>query len=673
MKDKRTKKKRKLGYGLSAQLSWPIFFILLLIAVISNGVVFCINSITFLNDSIDECTNISQYATKEMEDYQALDWLVTYWDENADDLDLLYNPADVKAREIELRKRWPSMPDIKQVNSLEIARMDSQIQKMYAEVVYGTLSHDLSRIKRIFKPKYLYSFFVEGDEMHFLVTGALEGEIRVSQGGYLFELGSRDGYKKGNYTGLDYVVETHDYDDLPDWSRAEGEDNTVVHFFMPVYCHGKMVAIMGIAVDTGRVIFRNMRVSFAEMLILGLVFLFVALWLNVRIRKKIADPLRKTEKVIKEYEDKKEGQETKEKLATIQPNNEVQTLAEGFSSMVDELGRYVQEVQKIAADKERIETELNVATKIQADMLPSEFPPFPDRCEFDLFATMDPAKEVGGDFYDFFFLDENRICLVIADVSGKGVPAALFMVISKTLLRSRALAGGTLSEILFDVNNQLCEGNDLGYFVTVWMAIIDLRTGEGVSINAGHEHPAIKPNGKQYEFRVYPHSPAVALMEGIRFKERSFKLEPGDRIFVYTDGVPEATNINKKLFENDRLKEALDCSDVKDPENVCKTVRDHIDEFVDGAEQFDDITMLTFLYKGPDGIIPEKKVESDEIKPSEESKTADESKPSEPAAEAEETKESGSTVSFEEIKDTDDSGLDTNKKFKTIEIEEITE
>ncbi len=664
MKDKRTKKKRKLFYGLSAQLSWPIFFILLIIAIFSTGTVFLINFITFLNDSIGECMAVSGYATKEMEDYQSLDWLVQYWDSHSDEMDIIYNPSEVKIREEELRVLWPGMPDIKSVNTLEISRKDERTQKLFAEVVYGTLSHDLSRIKRIFKPKYLYSFFVEGDEMHFLVTGALEGEKHVSEGGMLFELGSRDGYKPGIYSSLDAVVEYQATPTVPDWTTAEGEDNTVSHFFMPVFSHGKFVAIMGIAVDNSRVLFRNIRVSVVEIIILVLVFLFVALWLNIRLRRKVADPLRKTERTVKEYEKEKDGAATRDKLSYILPNNEVQSLAESFSSMVDELDRYVDEVQRIAADKERIETELNVATKIQADMLPSVFPPFPDRTEFDLFATMDPAKEVGGDFYDFFFLDENRICLIIADVSGKGVPAALFMVISKTMLKGRALAGGSLSEILYDVNNQLCEGNDLGYFVTVWMAIIDLRTGEGVSINAGHEHPAIKPVGKQYEFRVYPHSPAVALMEGVKFKERNFKLNPGDRIFVYTDGVPEATNNDKKLFENDRLKEALDVSDVNDPEKVCRTVREYIDEFVDGAEQFDDITMLTFLYKGPKDGQPAETTDATESNPEASSENAVLDNANQTVVDSAQSETNLSEDALAGKK---------GGKWKTIEIEEITE
>ncbi len=660
MKDMRTKKKkRKLFYGLSAQLSWPIFFILLFIAICTTFTVFIINFITFYNDSVEECINLSHYATKEMEDYRSLDWLVDYWDTHADEMELIYSPSAIREREKELREEWPEMPDLKTVTALDIGSKDPMVQKMFAEVVYGTLSHDLSRLKRIFKPKYLYSFFVEDNEMHFLVTGSLEGEQRVSQGGMLYELGCRDGYKRGNYVGLDYVIDYEEEYGMPTGSAAAGEDTTVVHFFVPVKNNGKCVAIMGIAVDNGRVLYRNIRVSVAEVIILVLVFLFVALWLNVQIRKKIADPLRRTEKTIKEYEKEKDVPKTKENLAMITPNNEVESLAEGFSSMVDELGRYVEEVRKIAADKERIETELNVATKIQADMLPSVFPPFPDRTEFDLYATMDPAKEVGGDFYDFYFIDDDHICLTIADVSGKGVPAALFMVISKTLLHSRVLMGGLPSEILYDVNNRLCENNDLGYFVTIWLAIIDLRTGEGISANAGHEHPAIRPAGKQYEFRVYPHSPAVGLMEEMRFKDRKFKLNPGDRIFVYTDGVPEATNKDKHLFEGDRLKEALDSSDYRDPENVCNTVQKYIDEFVDGAEQFDDITMLTFLYKG----------------------SGDKTEPAEQNAAETPADSVGQTEIKEEVKEEvkedikEDNGLlsGSGKEFKTIEIEEITE
>ena len=255
----------------------------------------------------------------------------------------------------------------------------------------------------------------------------------------------------------------------------------------------------------------------------------------------------------------------------------------------------MQKKHKEEVEKERLATELKTANKIQADMLPRIFP---DRKEFSLFASMDPAKEVGGDFYDFFMTDENHLAMVMADVSGKGIPAAMFMVVAKTLIKNRALMGGGPGEILEYVNNQLCENNEEDLFVTVWMAIIDIRTGKGLAANAGHEHPAISRNGGKYELSVYRHSPAVATMEGLPFREHPFELHPGDNLFVYTDGVAEATDSNNELFGPERMLNALNRDPQADPEKLLQIVRAEIDEFVGEADQFDDITMMSFHFNG---------------------------------------------------------------------------
>ena len=253
-------------------------------------------------------------------------------------------------------------------------------------------------------------------------------------------------------------------------------------------------------------------------------------------------------------------------------------------------------------EKERIGAELNVATQIQADMLPSIFPPFPERMEFDLYASMHPAKEVGGDFYDFFLIDDDHIALVMADVSGKGVPAALFMVIAKTLIKNHAQLGEySPSKVLSQANEQLCEGNEAELFVTVWLAIIEISTGKGLAANAGHEHPALRHKDGQFELVKYRHSPAVATMEGMRFREHEFQLLPGDSLFVYTDGVPEATNADDELFGEARLLQALNLDPGALPKSMLQNVKDAVDTFVGDAPQFDDLTMLGFIYYGTEG------------------------------------------------------------------------
>ena len=294
----------------------------------------------------------------------------------------------------------------------------------------------------------------------------------------------------------------------------------------------------------------------------------------------------------------KNQNEVSDELKKINTNDEIEGLAKNVLKMEKDINEYIDNLTKVTAEKERIGTELSLAAKIQAAMLPSVFPAFPERKEIDIYATMDPAKEVGGDFYDFFFVNENHMALIIADVSGKGIPASLFMVIAKTVIKNRALVGGSPSQIIEFANNQLCEGNDMGMFVTVWLGIIDIRDGSGIASNAGHEHPVIRRAGGKYELVKTKHSTALAVMEGLPFEEHEFKLNPGDSLFLYTDGVPEAGNSASEFFGFDRLLAALNSEPVAKPQKVTANVKNAIDEFVKEADQFDDITMLSFNYLG---------------------------------------------------------------------------
>ena len=328
------------------------------------------------------------------------------------------------------------------------------------------------------------------------------------------------------------------------------------------------------------------------LLLSALILLFVTLFTG-RFSKRISDPLKKLEIDVRQISGGNLDNRTQ-----VSTDDEIGSLADSFNHMTDSLQKYIADLKDVTAKEERIVGELAAATNIQASMLPRNFKDI-SRREFDLYASMAPAKEVGGDFYDFFLIDDDHIGLVMADVSGKGVPAALFMVVAKTLIKNRALLGESPAEILKNVNEQLCENNDADLFVTVWLAIIEISTGKGIAANAGHEHPAIRRAGGQYELVSYRHSPAVATMEGLRFREHPFELHPGDRLFVYTDGVPEATNAANELFGNDRMLEALNRNPDALPINLLNTVRKEIDDFVGDAPQFDDITMMNFFYTGP--------------------------------------------------------------------------
>ena len=339
----------------------------------------------------------------------------------------------------------------------------------------------------------------------------------------------------------------------------------------------------------------GMKKSRATMIILLVISLLLCGSGAILLAGRIVRPINRMARKVTEISEDKLLFEMEDSFRT---RDEIEILAQSFANLSSRTVEYIKQITTITAEKERIGAELNVAANIQADMLPRIFPPYPNNKEFDLFASMTPAKEVGGDFYDFFMIDDSHIALVMADVSGKGVPAALFMVIAKTLIKDRALQGGSPAEILEDVNAQLCEGNEASLFVTVWLAIIDLKTGEGMAANAGHEHPALRHNGEEFHLVEYRHSPAVAVMEGMKFRQHPFKLEPGDTLFVYTDGVPEATDKNNRLFGTDRMLEALNKDKTANPKALLKNVNDGISTFIGDAEQFDDTTMLCFHYKG---------------------------------------------------------------------------
>ena len=323
---------------------------------------------------------------------------------------------------------------------------------------------------------------------------------------------------------------------------------------------------------------------------------FVALWCK-KLSDRLTIPITALGKDVEMISDG-----SLDYQARVYDNDEIGDLARGFNNMAISLKEYIKDFASVTAERERIGAELNIAKSIQAELLPCNFPPFPGRNEFDIYATMDPAKEVGGDFYDFFFIDYDHLALVIADVSGKGIPAALFMAISKTLIKNRAQMGGTPSEILSVVNNQLCEyGSRSELFVTVWLGILEISTGKIVASNAGHEYPAIRRAGGSYKLMKLPNNPAVATLEGINFREDKFTLRRGDSLFIYTDGVAEATRINGKheeLYGTERMIDALSRHAEEPVDKLLVSMRREVDEFAGDAPQFDDITMLALQYYG---------------------------------------------------------------------------
>ena len=266
------------------------------------------------------------------------------------------------------------------------------------------------------------------------------------------------------------------------------------------------------------------------------------------------------------------------------------------STLSDRTHALLERQIKDSKEKQQIASELGVATHIQTSMLPCVFPAFPHRKEFDIYATMTPAKEVGGDFYDFFLVDDNHLALVIADVSGKGVPASLFMVIAKTLIKDRAQEGTCPDEVFTKVNKLLCESNDGGLFVTAWLGVLEISTGHLAYVNAGHNPPLVRTFDGNYEYIKEKCNFVLAGFEETKYRLCSLELSNESSLFLYTDGVTEAINAKKELYGDNRLKDVLNQNKDKEPKDLIKEVKKAVDDFVGAAPQFDDITMLSFCY-----------------------------------------------------------------------------
>ena len=326
--------------------------------------------------------------------------------------------------------------------------------------------------------------------------------------------------------------------------------------------------------------------------------------LTRHIRKTMVAPINRIATAAGEYvKDKRRGESASESHfegLKIDTGDEIENLYFTLSDMENDLNAYEKDLTKAVQEKERIGTELDLANRIQEGMLPNVFPAFPDRKDFDIYGTMIPAKEVGGDFYDFFLVDDDHLCMTMADVSGKGVPAALFMMASKILIKVAARTGASPAEVLEKVNDQICGHNPQEMFVTVWLGVLELSTGRLTAVNAGHEYPMVKHGDGSYEMLRDKHGFVVGGMEGTRYSNYDVNLEPGSELFLYTDGVAEAANESKEMFGTARLLDVLNKDKPETPQAVLNKVRRAVNDFVGEAPQFDDITMLCLSYIGSD-------------------------------------------------------------------------
>ena len=428
---------------------------------------------------------------------------------------------------------------------------------------------------------------------------------------YMFDatLGTRvtDDGKEVLYLGDEVVEdpETHKYmwqswkagRSIDGFDISDNEYGYMYSYSAPVVINGEKIGLICADLDVERVKSTIMANVAAQMGVLAIILVLSILLLYGFVRTNVLKRVILLERNVKDYSENKDASLSGKIRSKVKEEDEIASLSNRFANMIDELEAYMKDLQTVTAEKERIGAELHVATQIQADMLPRIFPPFPDRPEIDLYATMTPAKEVGGDFYDFFMIDDKHLAMVIADVSSKGVPAALFMVIAKTLIKNCAQSGKDIAEVFYSVNNQLCEGNEESMFVTAFLAVVDITTGKVEYVNAGHE-PFLHCHDGKWSW-IHPDSGFIlAGLPDFEYKSDSMQLKPSDRLFFFTDGVSESQNTESELFGEERILATVEKNGGKKLTDMLSQIRKDIDSFAGEAPQFDDITMLVFEYRG---------------------------------------------------------------------------
>ena len=585
--------KNKRNGKVALQISRPMSIIEIIVILLTSVFIFAYNMTHYIRERFDSANRLATYTAAELESYEPLSFLIPYWQEHYEDMEFFYGDSEkANAKIAQLKEKLPELTEARYVTPKQAESLDAQGQLLLAEVCYYELSESYSRSKNAYSPEFLTGFVVNNGETFFLLTGVKGDEARISSGGEVFELGSTTPYAEGVYPVLDDIIRTGEPVDAMELSMSKGADNDYVHMFAPVRCDGETIMFVGVSMQWRDLISSVLSMSLLIAVVISVLFLILGILFMKLLKKNVIVPLKDEQNIINEYKQTKDTEKTVDELKLITSNNEIQELAVDFSSMVTEIKRYIDNIQHITAEKERIGAELELATRIQANMLPNTFPAFPDREDFDIYATMTPAKEVGGDFYDFFLLDDDHLGIVMADVSGKGIPAALFMMMSKILVSNFAMMGSNPAKVLEQTNTQICKNNDEKMFVTVWLGVLEISTGKITAANAGHEYPMIRKADGNFELFKDKHSFVIGGLEGMKYKEYELTLEKGGTLFLYTDGVAEATNADNKLFGTDRMIEVLNKTPDASPKDLLASMKQQVDEFVGEAPQFDDLTML---------------------------------------------------------------------------------
>lgn len=579
----------------------PIFLIILIPAIAVIGYRSYLYSYNmYLEEQGDLLWASTNYVKDQLQSYANYEWLLKYWTDNCDELDVVYDdPEHISELKKNFVEKYPEY-DLGTISQEELALLPDEGKKEYAEICFMDWVIYFNDMKGQADLRYFYIVNITDDmKEKFLVCGAKPGESRANVERSVYLHGYTVDFDLEGHPDAKKIIESHTSIKNLEPRYTPGT-NTIERYniYVPMDMSDQSTFLIITCLDATQVrngLIHNFVVMIREIIIILIVALMImacAFYLTV------LRPVNILQKATRKYAVDKNLDKLKERLGRIKTKNEINQLADDTAELAEEMVAYLEETNKLVANNQRIETELGVATAIQTGVLPVLSAEFKDNEHFGMAASMTPAKEVGGDFYDFFKIDDNHLCLVIADVSGKGIPAAMFMMTAMSLIRMEAQKNISPADVLMHVNDFICERNETSMFVTVWIGILDLTSGKMITANAGHEKPIICRAGGEYQLIEGKHGLVLAAMEGMMYKNETLSLKPGDKLFLYTDGVVEATDSSNELFGYDRTLTALNSVRDKDSSEVLVAVKGAIDEFVGDAPQFDDITMIGFEYRG---------------------------------------------------------------------------
>jgi serine phosphatase RsbU (regulator of sigma subunit) len=583
--------KRKKNRHILVENGAAFFVLMLFIVLTTMFLVYFLIAIQMLNDE-----GIMLYAKqvsldRELSQFKAFSGVEDIWMEEKDNYPLDLDSTYVLDEMFELSDKY-GLPDPYYITPEILQSMTNEDRERFAQLSYCWIyylmgSYDgVQENSDIKGPVYIYR---DGDAYSVLING--DNDPTISVGTPILGLTGRPLDPARYLVGDLDLVENDLYNRL----MAFKDDRGITCYGMATAIResdakGYLLTYVEEEAVTGRPK-RNvnslMSVIIIIMALAAAVYMILFYFITVR-------PLIRVKEGLQRFTDSKNINRLLEDMRSIKLLNEIGRLSDDISDMAVMLSDY----QKVVQEQAKAATELSLAKEIQLAMLPAEFPDTKEEERFDIYASMKPARDVGGDLYDFFFADDDHLVLEVGDVSGKGVPAALFMMMAKTMVKDRFSLGKAPGELMKEINEALLANNKAALFITIGFLVVELSTGRVVEVNAGHMDPVLMRSGGEYKMQKYPHSMVVGIMEDMEYVEREWTLEPGDKLFIYSDGVTEAENINGKQLGNDRLVRILNEVRDRSQKEILEYVDSKVSEFADGADQSDDITMLGFTYYG---------------------------------------------------------------------------